>query len=141
MNTIVWINDDCLSPNNPALIKYPGAPAIFVFDPKWTETATLKRIQFLYECCLELSVTITKGDPVQVLSDFARQHQATQVASTATPDPRLKQVLTDLNAMELTTEILTPEPFVEVKGHVDLKRFSRYWKRIQTAALSTGLTN
>ena len=140
MNTIVWINDDCLSPTNPALIKYPGAPAIFVFDPKWTETATLKRIQFLYECLLELSVTITKGDSVQILADFARQHQATQVASTATPDPRLQQVLTDLNAMGLTTEILTPEPFVEVRGHVDLKRFSRYWKRVQPAALSADAT-
>ena len=126
MTPIVWINDDCLSPNNPALLKDPGAPAIFVFDPKWTETVTLKRIQFVYECLLDLPVTITKGDPVQILADFARQHQATQVASTATPDPRLQQVLTDLNAMGFTTEILAPEPFVEVKGHVDLKRFSRY---------------
>ena len=137
MTSIVWINDDCLSPNNPALIKYPAAPAIFVFDPKWTETVALKRIQFLYECLLKLSVTITRGDPKQILSDFARQHQATHVASTATPDPRLQQVFTDLNAMGITTEILEPEPFVEVKGHVDLKRFSRYWKRIGAAALST----
>ena len=141
MNTIVWINDDCLSPNNPALIKYPGTPVIFVFDPKWTETVALKRIQFLYECLLELSVTITKGDPVQILSDFARQHQATQVASTATPDPRLQQVFTDLNSMGFTTEILAPEPFVEVKDHVDLKRFSQYWKRMQAAALSTNPTD
>ena len=140
MTPIVWINDDCLSPNNPALIKYPAAPAIFVFDPKWTETVTLKRIQFLYECLLELPVEITKGDPVQILADFARQHQATHVISTETPDPRLQQVFTELNSVRITTEVLALEPFVEINGYVDLKRFSRYWKRIATSALAAGST-
>jgi hypothetical protein len=134
MNSIVWINDDCLSLSNPALAKYPEAPALFVFDPKWTETVTLKRIQFVYECLLELPVTIFKGDPVETISAFACQHQATHVVSTATPDPRLQQVLTGLNSMAMTTEILEVEPFVAVKGRVDLKRFSQYWKRIQAAA-------
>ena len=136
MNTIVWVNDDCLSLSNPALARYPLAPALFVFDPKWTETVALKRVQFVYECLLELPVTIIKGDPVQTISAFARQHQATHLVSTATPDPRLQQVLTGLNAMAITIEILIPESFVAVQGHVDLKRFSRYWKRIQAAALT-----
>ena len=136
MNTIVWVNDDCLSLSNPALARYPFAPALFVFDPKWTETVTLKRIQFVYECLLELPVTIIKGDPVQILAAFAQQHQATRLVSTATPDPRLQQVFTSLNSLEITTEILAVEEFVPVKGAVDLKRFSRYWKRIQAAALS-----
>jgi hypothetical protein len=135
MNTIVWIHDDCLSLSNPALAKYPLAPALFIFDPKWTETVTLKRIQFVYECLLELPVIILKGDPVESISAFAGRQQATHVVSTATPDPRLQQVFTGLNARDMTTEIVELEPFVAVKGRVDLKRFSQYWKRIQAAAL------
>ena len=64
---IIWVHGDCLSPKNPALQTYPDAPAIWVWDDALLEEwqINLKRIVFIYECLLELPVTIRRGDVAQ----------------------------------------------------------------------------
>ncbi len=126
---IIWIHGDCLSPKNPALEEYPDTPAIWVWDDalleKWQ--ISLKRITFIYECLLELPVTIRRGDVATEVFAFAEEHNATQVITTNSPSFRFEKIC-DRIEESLELEVLEVEPFFDYDGFIDLKRFSRYWK-------------
>ena len=131
---IVWVHGDCLSPKNPALQTYPDAPAIWVWDEKLLEEwqISLKRIVFIYECLLELPVTIRRGDVAAEVVAFAKEHGADGVATVDSPSPRFETICDDIEAASLLeVEVLSPEPFVKYDGYIDLKRFSRYWRVAQ----------
>ncbi|MEA5571781.1 hypothetical protein [Calothrix sp. UHCC 0171] len=127
--SIIWIHGDCLSPQNPAFEKYPDTPAIWVWDDalltEWQ--ISLKRITFIYECLLELPVTIRRGDIAKEILEFAKEHNATQIVTTNSPSPRF-DVICDRIKKSLELEVCTIEPFFDYDGFIDLKRFSRYWK-------------
>jgi hypothetical protein len=131
---IVWINGDCLSPKNPALQKYPDTPAIWVWDDALLEEGkiSLKRIVFIYECLLELPVTIRRGDVAAQVVAFAQEHGADGVATAGSPSPRFEVIC---NAIEATSslelEVWSAARFVNYDGYIDLKRFSRYWRVAQ----------
>ena len=36
---ILWIHEEALGANNPALQAWPEAPAVFVFDTRWIQEA------------------------------------------------------------------------------------------------------
>jgi hypothetical protein len=38
-----------------------------------------------------------------------------------------------MQAKAMDAEILPQPPFVEVKGNLDLTRFSRYWRKVEKA--------
>ncbi|MBW4612415.1 MAG: hypothetical protein KME21_03895 [Desmonostoc vinosum HA7617-LM4] len=126
---IVWVNGDCLSPYNPSLQKYANAPAIWVWDDALIEEwqLSLKRLTFIYECLLELPVTICRGDVAKEVLAFAQEHDANLVVTTASPSPRFDDICNQIEH-SLTLEVLEVEPFFEYDGYIDLKRFSRYWK-------------
>ena len=127
--TIVWVHGDCLSPHNPALRQNAGAPALFVWDEallaQWQ--ISLKRIVFMYECLLELPVTIRRGKVVEELCAFAREHGATRIVTTESVSPHFRDLRTQL-AKTHELAVLPVEPFVRYGGEFDLKRFARYWK-------------
>ena len=79
---ILWIHDEALGANNPALKAWPEAPAVFVFDTRWIQDARIsrKRLGFLYENALDLPITLRKGDVADEVLAFARRHQADGVA-------------------------------------------------------------
>lgn len=138
---IVWIHGDNLSPNNPALQKYRNAPAVFVWDDgllqEWA--ISLKRVMFIYECLLDLPVDITRGDVVDQVIDFARGHDARHIVTVDSPSPRFAAIceaILDRMPPGSHLEVLQDEPFVEYDGVVDLKRFSRYWRRVRSQVLS-----
>ena len=60
-NPVVWVHEEALGPANPALQDHPKAPALFVFDQAWIEAQSIsrKRLGFLYECALELPLTLS----------------------------------------------------------------------------------
>jgi len=131
--TIVWVHGDGLSPHGPALTAAPGAPAIFVWDntllDKWQ--ISLKRVAFMYECLLELPVTIRKGDVADEVVKFALEHGAGRILTAESPSPRHPQICRKIsNNMPSGSrlEVLYTEPFVDYEGEFDLKRFSRYWR-------------
>ncbi len=132
---ILWVHGDALSPEHPIFKAYPQAPAIFCFDDELLHEArvSLQRIAFLYESLLELSVEIRRGDVVEQVLAFARQHGADGVVTAESPSPRFDALCTRLEA-RLPLAILAPEPFLDYDGHLDLKRFSRYWKTAQRYA-------
>ena len=143
-NPILWIHGEALGPANPALLAHPGRPAVFVFDaellagrspttgdPASTpQPVSLKRIGFLYECLLELPVSLRKGDVASEVLAFARAHGADGIVTSAGTDPRVAAICNALER-ELPVQVLEAEPFVELEERVDLGRFSRYWRRAE----------
>ena len=131
-NPIVWVHEEALGPANPALEDYPGAPALFVFDEAWIKQQRIsrKRLGFLYECCLELPVTIRKGDVVAEVLAFARRHGADGVITSGAVDPRLNRNAAAIDRA-LPLWLLDGEPFVEMPRAPRLGRFSRYWREAE----------
>ena len=141
---ILWIHGEAIGPANPALQAHPGRPAVFVFDAELLaghspttgdptaapQPVSLKRIGFLYECLLELPVSLRKGDVATEVLAFARAHGADGIVTSAGTDPRVAAICEALER-ELPVEVLGPEPFVELNEPVDLGRFSRYWRRAE----------
>ena len=141
---ILWIHGEALGPANPALLAYPGRPAVFVFDSALlagrspttgdpagaTEPVSLKRIGFLYECLLELPVSLRQGDVAEEVLAFARAHGADGIVTSAGTDPRVEAICQTLE-QQLPVQVLAVEPFVQLEGPADLGRFSRYWRRAE----------
>lgn len=135
-NPIVWVHGDCLSPTNPALKTYPDAPALFVFDDALLASypISLKRLVFMYECLLDMPVTIRRGDVTTELSRFAREHGATKIATTDSVSAGFGRIADRLET-DFHLEIFRIRPFFDYDGHLDLKRFSRYWRVAQKQVL------
>ncbi len=147
---VLWIHGEALGPANPALRKHPGAPALFVFDRELITggTATTggrsgdasplsrKRLVFLYECLLELPVTIRWGDVAEQVVSFARRLGADGVITSQAVDPRFEGVRARI-AAALPVQVLAPDPFVPLpddpESRLDLRRFSRYWGTAEPA--------
>ena len=131
-NPIVWVHEEALGPANPALEDYPGAPALFVFDQAWIKQQRIsrKRLGFLYECCLELPVTIRKGDVVEEVLAFARRHRADGVITSGAVEPRLNRNAAAIDRA-LPVWLLDGEPFVDLPRPPRLGRFSRYWREAE----------
>jgi len=128
MSTVVWMHEDAV---NGTLLG--RGPAVFVFDEDYLrrEGYTLKRVGFLYECLLELPVEIRKGEAVEQILAFAAEHDADEVVMQASPNPWIRGVGAALERV-LKVRRMVPEPFVELGGQPDLKRFSRYWARVES---------
>jgi len=141
---VLWIHAEALGPANAALRAHPHRPALFVFDPVAAdhEPWGLKRLVFIYECLLELPVTIRAGDPVEQLLAFVARCGADGVVTTRAVDLRL-QAITARLAERVPVAVLEPDPLVPadleslaagtaaasgVGGLPDLRRFSRYWR-------------
>lgn len=135
LNAVVWVHGDCLRPGNPALVAAPRSPAIFVFDDELLATygVTLKRIAFIYECLLELPVTIRRGDVAAQVLALAQEHGAERVLTTPSPAPRFTEIGQQIDAT-LPLMVIPEVPFLAYDGSLDLKRFSRYWKVAQRYA-------
>jgi hypothetical protein len=142
---ILWIHGEAIGPANPALRAYPGRPAVFVFDSELLagrspttgdpagaapQAVSLKRIGFLYECLLELPVSLRRGRVAAEVLAFARAHGADGLVTSAGTDPRLAAICAELER-ELPLQVLEPEPFVLLERDPDLGRFSRYWRRAE----------
>jgi hypothetical protein len=87
-------------------------------------------VVFIYECLLELPVTIRRGDTVRELLRFAQEQGAGQLVTAGSPSPRFDRVLDEIEK-KIEVDILAVDPFLDYDGHIDLKRFSRYWKVAQ----------
>ena len=125
---LIWVHADCLHRQSPAYLAYPDSPSIFVWDDAELQRTgwTMKRIAFVYECLLDLPVTIRRGDPVLEVRRFMEEQECSGVVTVATPDLHLQA-----QAKSLKAEILEWEPFVKVTGKLDLRRFSRYWTKVE----------
>jgi deoxyribodipyrimidine photo-lyase len=132
---LVWVHGESLSPQQPALRAFPQAPAVWVWDEalltEWR--ISLKRIVFMYECLLELPVTLQRGDVAAQVIDSARAQGRDQIVTTFSPSPRFQQIVAALRQGGMTIHVLPGDHFVPDRAY-DLKRFSRYWRQAQPYA-------
>ncbi|MCX6597910.1 MAG: hypothetical protein NTV70_16255 [Acidobacteria bacterium] len=126
---LAWMHPDCLS----ADWLPPGSRAFFVFDDDYLAACGwgLKRIMFVYETLLELPVEIYRGSTVQLLAELAADEG---VVTVDTPDPWLLARIAELRE-RVAVDVIPPPVFVELKGHVNLQRFSRYWSKAEAKLL------
>ncbi len=131
-NPILWIHGDCLAFDSPAFQQYPHAPALWVWDDALLESwgITLKRVVFLYECLLELPVTLRRGDVSVEIIKFAQEHVADGIVTVESPSPHFRETCQSLR-QTMQVKVLPIEAFVNYHGSFDLKRFSRYWQTAQ----------
>lgn len=138
--TVIWVHGDNLNPHNPAFQDATNAPAIFVWDDALLKEwhISLKRVLFIYECLLELPVTIRRGDVASEVAQFAQEHGAGRIITAESPSPRFRAICQNIAGRMPSgsrLEVLKSEPFVDYDGHIDLKRFSRYWKKVKKYAM------
>lgn len=131
-----WLHADCLNAGwiDPAL-----GPAAFVFDDRQLEAEnwSLKRIGFVYECLLEIpGVEIWRGPVAESLMQLVAERRLEAIRSVRTPDPWLQTQAAGLEARGIRVEWILPEPFVELREPVDLRRFSRYWPKAEALLFS-----
>ncbi len=133
---LVWIHGDNLSPNSPALKQHFAAPAVWVWDDELLARRgiSLKRIVFLYECLLELPVEIRRGDVAREVLQCAGDHGADSVVTNGSPSPRFRTISRQI-AVRHPLFVLEEAPFVEPQHALDLRRFSRYWRKVEQQAL------
>lgn len=138
---LIWINEDCLHPNSPALRLHPNAPRVFVFDETISDVS-LKRIAFQYECLLEIpNIEIRKGAMVEQLIEAVREHECARIVTTSSVAPNVARVIDRLQkSHKLFVTIIATEPFLELTANeierLDLKRFSRFWNVVKRRVLS-----
>jgi len=123
---LAWMHPDCLS----AAWLGPEDRAVFVFDEEYLDAAGwgIKRIAFVYEALLELPVEIHRGPSLQTLLRLRGETGATDFVTVDSPDPWLRQRCLELGP---SLEVLPAPGFVELRGPVDLRRFSRFWSRAE----------
>lgn len=135
-DTVVWVHGDRLSPANEALSGSPERPAVFVWDDEllreWTVSA--KRQTFIHECVQEMPVHVLRGDVAAEVERFARAHGASTVATTPSPSPRFKAIVSALQAAGLQVQVW-PEPvFGASLTPLDLRVHADYWRQISASA-------
>ncbi len=137
-NRIVWVHGDCLRVSNPALEANTGAPALYVWDTALLQAynISLKRIAFMYECLIEMPVHIRRGDVISELVRFSEENESHHIATTPSPSPLFKQYCRALEQRGFEVEIYEEEAFINYDGHIDLKRFSRYWRKVEKYAFN-----
>ena len=146
---VIWVHGDCLSPHSTAFEQYPNAPAVWVWDSSLLDQweISLKRIIFLYECLQELPVTVSKSAPVDgeenvtafaaELLRFVAEQNADGIITVNSPSPRFRAICRKLSKF-ITLNVLPLEPFVEPTTTLDLRRFSRYWRKVEKQAMFVG---
>ena len=135
---LLWHHTDSLNPASPMITAHSDAPAVFVWDTGWLipSRISMKRVQFIAESLLEMPgrIDLRVGNPAQELLAAAQAVGADYIVAQRTPDPGLLAAAVEAR-QHLPILWYDPPAFVETSRGLDLKRFSRYWKRAQASAM------
>jgi len=129
---IIWVHEDALRQSHPVFSKAGAAQAIFVWDNDYfkSQDYTVKRLLFIYECLLEMDVTIIEGQTAAVLSDLSQG----VIHTAKTLNPYFKAIIKDLRE---TSEVhITPDDlFSQVPYDADMGRFFRFWNKARKSMM------
>ena len=132
-NVLVWVNEEGLDPQGPALAAHPQTPAIFVFDEAAIELAgwSIKRLAFIYECLVEIpNIQVYRGSTVDILLSLLKDNGYTTITTTPVVDPRLKDNINKISKFA-SLQQYPVEEFAPIERVRDLRRFSRYWNDVE----------
>lgn len=137
---LVWLHGDNLNPQNDALQWYPNADAVWVWDEDLLDqwNISLKRMVFLYESLIECQpaeghLHIRRGDVAEQLLHTVRDRGAHCIVTMDSPSPRFRAICKQLHE-SVPLEIIDTEPLIGYQGNLDLRRFSRYWRKVERTA-------
>ena len=132
--SIIWLHDKALRISHPVFLNASKqAKAIFIWDDAYFKQCdySLKRLVFIYETLCTLPVEIIQGDTLNELKMFVP-------ATIYVPydyDPYIQNVLQTLSTLT-KVKIISDEPFVMISNKANFKRFSQYWKKVGSSALT-----
>lgn len=125
---VVWVHSDGLNERDPALVAYPDAPALWVWDEDLLRNwlITIYQSRFIYDYLLKMPVTIRRGSVVTELMRFAQEHDTTRIVTTSTSNPGFLQICRQLQAHGFSVEIFEDQPMLafEQPRSFNLKWFS-----------------
>lgn len=123
---IVWVHEDALSQSHPVFSAAGTALAVFIWDNEYFKAQgyTVKRLLFIYECLLEMDVTILEGEMEPVLRDISQGN----IYTAKTLNPYFLNILNNLK--DASTVHITPdEIFSQIPYDTDMGRFFRFWNK------------
>ncbi len=132
MRSVVWVHEDMLRANHPIFVKYPAAPAAWVWDDADLRRSPLsmKRIILRHQAMEEMPVSILRGDSVTELLKFAADNNADRISTAESANPRVRFLFERL-AEHINVERLPASEFDGYEGQLDIRNFARYWRSIR----------
>lgn len=134
-DAITWVHEDALRQSHPVFSAAGNAGAsIFVWDDDYFKSQgyTAKRLLFIYECLLEMDVTIIQGPTEQVLNDYSNG----EIYMARTINPYFKDIAKALEASS-RVYIVDDEPFSQIPFDTDMGRFFRFWNKGRKSMMKT----
>lgn len=133
--SLVWVHEDAMTLDHPALSAAgSGARPIFIWDTQEHDRReyALKRRVFIYECAHELNIPIYAGEAYSVLTALA---QGDTIYAASSPDPYIRDILTDLRNEHDVVIVDTPQ-LASIPANTDTGRFFRFWNRAKKSAMT-----
>ena len=135
MRSVVWVHEDMLRANHPIFLKYPAAPAVWVWDDADLRRSpfSMKRIIMRHKALEEMPVSVQRGDTVGELLRFAAENGADRIVTADSVNPRVRFLLDRLTGL-IQVDRMRESASDEYAGMLDVRNFSRYWRSIRPLA-------
>lgn len=139
---MVWLHGDHLSADNPALMRCPDAPVVFVFDEDFLLERRLAfhRLFFLYESVTEIFASraapcsLRRGNVVAEVRAFAERFGAEGIVTTATLGARFATYCDELTTTHPIAALPVPS-LISYDAERVPNRFSAWWRQVEQDAL------
>ena len=135
MRSVVWVHEDMLRTNHPIFLKYPAAPAVWIWDDADLRRSpfSMKRIILRHKAMEEMPVSILRGDTLTELLRFAAENGADRIVTADSANPRVRFLLDRLTG-SIQVDRMRESEGDEYSGLLDVRNFSRYWRSIRPLA-------
>lgn len=132
---MVWVHEDALRQDHPVFAAAGrDAECVFVWDDAYfqSQNYSLKRLVFIYECLMDLNVTLYQGEASDVLSQISVDFR---IYTARSHNPYIRDTLRAL-PHDVDIRVIEETPLTEIAANADMGRFFRYWNRARKSALS-----
>ena len=136
--SFIWVHEDAITLDHPVFDAAGQATQpVFIWDTDEHDRRgyTLKRRVFIYECAHDLEIPIYVGDPYEILADLS---DGQKIYAASTPDPYIRNILSDLSDNHDVAIIETPK-LAHVPDDTEAGRFFRFWNRAKKSAMTHSL--
>ncbi|MFM1978448.1 MAG: hypothetical protein RLZZ151_963 [Pseudomonadota bacterium] len=131
-DTVILFHDEMLSSTNS--LYDSQHKKIFIFDPVIQHGWTVKRLQFIADCLVEMpGVEIWVGDIAEILNALNTKNIITQ----NTPNLMFKSLLCDYDVVYIPESEPYSEALAKKITSNDLRRFSKYWNVVGSEILKS----
>ena len=134
---VIWLHEEHLSAQNPAMTEHPDAPVIFVFDEDFLTEAqfAFHRLFFIYESVINVFgerggiCSVRRGRVVEEVPAFAKAHGAARIITTQAPGDRFADDVQEMQKILPIETIIVPQ-LVPYDAQKVPRRFSAWWREV-----------